>query len=208
MPTTIKLKRAYTHKDGKPVRGVQGPGVRGPNRTQAEYDALRLAPAKVIVIENQAPRVSHAQGNPALQTPEGIAALAVKRRLASGTPKPSRADNKLLQQLFQAVGDELVDPQTGWTRITAVVRRVYADALAGKVAQQALVFERYGGKVATPIQVDVKTEITQLLYQSLQSGLRPEELLRDPILHRMAEDSGLIVDGKFVLLPGERKSVV
>jgi hypothetical protein len=77
-----------------------------------------------------------------------------------------------------------------WTRIDAVVRRMYADAIGGKTAAQELIFERGWGKVAAPVQIDLKAEFTQIVRDS---GLKWEEVLQDPILGAIAKSAGVEV---------------
>jgi hypothetical protein len=107
-----------------------------------------------------------------------------------------------LAEHIRTIGEEEIegiDPKTGevikWRRIDAVVRRVYADALGGKSAAQELIFERGWGKVPTPVQIDLKTEVIQIIQQT---GLSLQEAAKDPILGAIAESAGIIVDGKFV----------
>lgn len=106
----------------------------------------------------------------------------------------------------RSIGQETIearDPKTGevqkWTRIDAVVRRMYADAIGGKTAAQELIFERGWGKVAAPVQIDLKAEFTQIVKES---GLRWEEVLRDPILAAIAHSAGVdVVEGTAVEVP-------
>jgi hypothetical protein len=76
---------------------------------------------------------------------------------------------------------------------------MYADAISGKTAAQELIFERGWGKVSAPVQIDLKAEFTQIVKES---GLKWDEVLRDPILASIARSAGVeVVEGHAVDVP-------
>jgi len=205
MPRKSVIVRTKLAPLPKAQRGYR-PGVRGPAKTQADLDAAREAKAargreQVIVIRQPD---SPLKGKPRPQpgTPadhaRGLELIEAQRHEPRLT---DRKANRVLSELIQAIGNEIVDPQTGWTRIAAVIRKLYIDAVSGKTPAAALLFERGWGKVPQPVSVDLQAEVTHIVLSALQAGVSPEEVLADPVLAKMAEDSGLVVDGKFVL-PG------
>lgn len=159
----------------KKQRGKR-PGVRGPALTDQE----RLD-SKIIVIQDKHEREFNTSGL-RVGNPGNNPHVLGKRKLKLA---------KQLSDLIREIGDEVIDPQKGWTRLEAVVRRVYSDALSGKAAQQALLFERGWGKVPTPVQLDMRTEVLNLMDST---GLTADELSQDPILK---EIMGKVIEGEF-----------
>lgn len=158
-----------THAQGKPVRGVRGPGVRGPNKKPAELLAERNPGTRPIQISYQT-RVQ-AELVPAPDS-------TLKER------KGSRAGREL-QRLIQLVGDEEIDPHSvtnHWTRIEAVVRRLYTEAMLGKTSASQLLFERGWGRVPMPVRVDFTTEMARVLDES---GLTEDDIQQDPLLRQL-----------------------
>lgn len=152
-------------------------GKQRKRRTKAEIEAARMI---VITETHQRAFDTHGlrQGNPG-NNPHVLG----KRRLKLA---------KQLSDLIREIGEEVIDPQKGWTRLEAVVRRVYSDALSGKPAQQALLFERGWGKVPTPIQLDMRAEVLNLMEST---GLTVDELSGDPVLK---EIMGKVIEGELV----------
>lgn len=101
-------------------------------------------------------------------------------------PKP-QANASALGRLVREIGDEVIDRDTGWTRIEAVIRRIYQDALSGKAAQQELLLERGWGKVPASLDVDLRTEVSAMLSDS---GLTPELAAQDPIMLALMQSAG------------------
>lgn len=133
--------------------------------------------------------------------------------LQRGTPQSMAVARESVQTYrdslanhVRQIGQEVIevrDPKTGetvkWTRIDAVVRRMYADAMGGKTAAQELIFERGWGKVAAPVQIDLKAEFTQIVKDS---GLKWEEIMQDPILGAIAQSAGVeVIEGTVKDLP-------
>ena len=184
-------------------RGLM-PG-RGPARTQADLDAEREAKTTrvkeqiILIRQPDSPLKGKPTGRP-IGAPadhqRGMELIQAERHEPRLT---DRKANRVLSELIQAIGSEVVDPATGWTRIAAVIRKLYIDAVSGKTPAAALLFERGWGKVPQPVSVDLQAEVTHIVLSALQAGVSPEEVLADPVLAKMAEDSGLVVDGKFVL---------
>jgi hypothetical protein len=206
MPRKSVIVRTKLAPLPKVQRGYR-PGIRGAAKTQTEIDAEQAAKANrlkepMIVIRppRENPLKGKPTGRPSPLSPEqrerGLELLRVERPEKSGL---DRKANRVLSELIQAIGSEVVDPQTGWTRIAAVIRKLYIDAVSGKTPAAALLFERGWGKVPQPVSVDLQAEVTHIVLSALQAGVSPEEVLADPVLAKMAEDSGLVVDGKFVL---------
>lgn len=138
--------------------------------------------------------------------------LAAQRGLKRGTAQSIAVARESVQSYrdslanhVRAIGQEEIEvrgpdgqPQK-WTRIDAVVRRMYADAIGGKTAAQELIFERGWGKVAAPVQIDLKAEFTQIVRES---GLRWEEVLKDPILAAIAKSAGVeVIEGQITEVP-------
>lgn len=175
-----RAPRPKNHAEGKPVRGFIK-GKRGPAMKADERLALKDKHVGPIVIETSRPNP-----NPNLSLsphPNGFIPTANSR---------SSKLNRILQDLIQEVGRETIDPVKGWTRIEAVVRRVYADAMSGKTPAQALLFERGWGRVPQPLKVDFQTELKQVVEDS---GLTAEEIAADPLLSQLI--SGEVVEGEF-----------
>jgi hypothetical protein len=105
-----------------------------------------------------------------------------KRRFKPMTQK------RLLARLIQDVGDEVVDPKLGWSRLEALVRRLYNDAIAGHVSSAELLLNRGWGKVPTPVEIDVSGEVRQLV---LQAGVSWDQIAKDPVLKSLLESSGV-----------------
>lgn len=96
-------------------------------------------------------------------------------------PAASRA-SKDLQRIIQQIGNEEVDPQTGWTRIVAIIRQLYLKALKGDLRAMALLFERGWGKAVVPVTVDVHAELREL---RVQMNLSDADIQADPVLREI-----------------------
>lgn len=99
--------------------------------------------------------------------------------------------NKQLAEIIRAIGSEQIDPQTGWTRVAVVVRRLYSEAMSGKVDAAKLLFERGWGLMPKPIQVSVRAEIVQHIQEA---GLTLAQAWQDPVMREVMETNGLTVD--------------
>lgn len=152
------------------------PGKRGPAYQPGEQEA-----SKVIVVEVERPR--NTSGLKRGDNPKTVNQQLSKQKLKLA---------KQLSGLIREIGEETIDVQKGWTRLEAVVRRLYSDALSGKTAAQALLFERGWGKVPTPVQLDMRGEILTLMEKT---GLTVDELGTDPVLKEIVGD--VIIDGDF-----------
>jgi hypothetical protein len=201
MPKSVVVKTKLAPLP-KVQRSFAGPRKRGPAKTQADLDTEKLAKSTrerqtIIQIREPRPGPKHVgyQGPVAAQQ-RGLELMQAEIHQPRLT---DRKANRILSELIQAIGSEVVDPQTGWTRIAAVIRKLYIDAVSGKTPAAALLFERGWGKVPQPVSVDLQAEVTHIVLSALQAGVPPEDVLADPVLSKMAEDSGLVVDGKFVL---------
>lgn len=106
-----------------------------------------------------------------------------------------------LSKIIRDVGAEIVDPELGLTRIQAVVRSLYADAVAGKTAAAEILLERGWGKVATPVRIDVKGEVTGILSEA---GISIAEASADPVMRALLTDGG-IIEGEFESAPITKK---
>lgn len=147
------------------------PGRRGPALTPAEREAKEQAAKQRQLRALERGRANRLQMSPG---PLGV---------------PKSRDASKLAELIQSIGNETIDPTQGWTRIEAVIRRVYADALSGKTAAQDLLFNRGWGRVPLPMKIDVRAELTAVLEQS---GLTLEDAANDPLLKHLLE--GPIID--------------
>lgn len=118
--------------------------------------------------------------------------------------------NKQLSEIIRAIGHEQVDPDLGWTRVAAVVRRMYTEAMGGKVDAAKLLFERGWGLMPKPVQLSVRAEIVQKVQEA---GLTLAQAWQDPLLRELMESNGLrideqglpqlIIDGQIVEPPKE-----
>lgn len=171
----------------KKQRGFQK-GKRGPAIRQAELDerAYLKTNGPIIITERPSPGFM-------------------------GTPQPNRTGtiiptvnsrnnrlNRILQDLIQEIGREVVSPQQGWTRIEAVVRRLYADAMAGKTPATSLLLERGWGRVPQPLKVDFQTELKQVVEDA---GLTPDEIANDPLLSQLI--AGPVIDAEYTETHGQ-----
>lgn len=167
-----KTRRKHRAKNPPPkvVRGIR-PGVRGPAKTEEEraqeYNAARERQLEAL-----------ARGR-----------LNVKSVGAIGTSRSREAHQ--LQELIQQIGSEQIDPQTGWTRIEAVVRKVYAEAMHGKINAMELLFNRGWGRVPMPVKINIQAELSKAL---AESGLSNEEAQADPLLRFLLGAGDQIVE--------------
>jgi len=116
------------------------------------------------------------------------------RAKAHRTPK--RNEKRVLAKLIKDIGDEVVDPEIGWTRMESVIRRLYNTAIGGSVPAAELLMERGWGKVATPIEVDVSGEVRNLV---ISAGLTWAQISADPVLRELLESSGITADELMLL---------
>ncbi|HEY4723942.1 MAG TPA: DUF5681 domain-containing protein [Anaerolineae bacterium] len=73
----------------------------------------------------------------------------------SGNPAGRKPLAITLAQHVRDIGSEVVDAATNWTRLDAVLRRLYNDAMDGKAPAADILLERGWGKVIQPIDVTV-----------------------------------------------------
>lgn len=172
----VSIKVARTHAEGKPVRGIRGPGKRGPARHVAE------APPPKLVTFRHPP-----------QTPDIMRTVVQPAAMLAKTHH-QRAGREL-SDLILAIGNEVVDQNTGWTRLTALVRKLYADGLAGKHDATKILLERAYGKVPKPVQLSVRTEILSIISQQ---GLTIADAAQDPILSELLKAQGLLLEGTII----------
>lgn len=180
----IRARPPRTHKEGKPVRGVRGPGVRGPGKTQAEINAEKGM--KIVVVPKlPPPPVIHDQPT-----------MLDKRQHYTRNQKL----NRQLQDMIRIIGNEEIDHERGWTRIIMVIRRLYADAAMGKTPAANLLFERGWGKVPTPVQMDFRSELLTIIEDT---GLTRAEIDQDPVLRMIMTDA---VEAEYKELPNDQGS--
>ena len=175
---TVSLRVPRTHAEGKPVRGIHK-GKRGPARRADEQP-----PTNKLVTFRVPP---HPQTPDMMRTviqPQAVLAKAHHQRAG-----------RELSDLIMAIGNEVIDINTGWTRMTALVRRLYADGLSGKHEATKILLERAYGKVPKPIQLSVRTEILSIISQQ---GLTLADAAQDPILAELLKAQGLLLDGEIV----------
>lgn len=177
--SNVRTKVPRSHAEGKPVRGVR-PGVRGPAKKADELKAEEMGVHKVIIIPT-VPRSPEniEKGNANLIVPHG-------RVPVNEDKNRNRKLNRQLQDLIREIGNEVVPNTEGWTRIITVIRRLYLEAANGKVAATALLLERGWGKVPTPVQMDMKAEVMQIMEST---GLTRDELASDPILKELMNNA-------------------
>ena len=94
-------------------------------------------------------------------------------------------------QHVRDIGDEVIDERTQWTRIDAVIRRLYADAISGKHQHAEIILERGWGKVPQPVQLDVTEELRRLMQEA---NLTPTDIATDPALSMLFGMAGVKVD--------------
>lgn len=107
--------------------------------------------------------------------------------------RPQHVNAATLGRLIRDIGDEVIDPKTGWTRIEAVIRRLFQEALSGKVQSTDLLLERGWGKVPATLDIDMKAEVTHVLEQT---GISLEDAFKDPMLKNLLEAAGYVVEGE------------
>ena len=108
---------------------------------------------------------------------------------AGGPGRPPLA--RTLAQLVRDVGEEIVDHGRGWTRLEAMIRRLYADALGGKNHAAELLLDRGWGRVPLPVQLDASAELTRLL---VQHGLTSQDVAADPLARELFALAGVVID--------------
>ena len=79
----------------------------------------------------------------------------------SGNPNGRRPLAVTLAQHVRDIGSEVIDAATGWTRLDAMIRRLFADAMGGKTQAAEIILERGWGKVMQPVEVDWRVEAVQ-----------------------------------------------
>jgi hypothetical protein len=79
----------------------------------------------------------------------------------SGNPNGRRPLAVTLAQHVRDIGSEVIDAATGWTRLDAMIRRLFADAMGGKTQAAEIILERGWGKVMLPVEVDWRVEAVQ-----------------------------------------------
>lgn len=197
------MPRRVILKEPKVQRGF-GKGRRGPGRTQAEIDAKQMGVNRVVVVTPPHPNMAESarkQNAAKGIIPKDDHELWSDQREA----KRMQRANQDLQRLIQDIGQEVVDPKTGWTRIVAVIRRLYAEAMLGRVPAISLLLERGWGKSVVPIQVDVRTELRRIV---TESHLTPEDIESDPILRELFETvEGSVLDSQPIGFLSDGESV-
>lgn len=109
----------------------------------------------------------------------------------------ARSLNALLSSMIREIGNEPIEglgrdgKPIGWTRLEGVVRALYADAMSGKTAAAELLLERGWGKIPTPVEVDVRTQVQQMV---VEMQLDQDTILNDPMLRELLEQSGIPVN--------------
>lgn len=182
------MARPKKIKEPTPPRGF-GTGRRGPSKTWQEKEAGKVQVERVIMVEPEPREVS----------PKVVAAITeynqkVKAGVVEKPPRglsATRKANNDLQRYIREIGEEVIDPQSGWTRIGAVIRRLYADALQGKTQAADLLFERGWGKAVQPVQLDVEAEARQLI---ISMGLSRADIESDPVLRELLTVEGTLID--------------
>jgi len=109
----------------------------------------------------------------------------------SGNPKGRKPLAVTIGQHVRDIGDEVIDERTQWTRIDAVIRRLYADAISGKHQHAEIILERGWGKVPQPVQLDVTEELRRLMQEL---NLTPTDIASDPALSMLFGMAGVKVD--------------
>jgi len=138
-----------------------------------------------------------ARGLPPEKRDEIVGDLIVKK--AKETGYKQRTDKRVLANLIRDIGEEVIDPNLGWTRVEALIRRLYNEAMAGKIQAAELLLDRGWGKVPTPVDVDISGEVRKL---TINAGLTWDVISADPLLRQLIELSGVTPD-EAVLLEGE-----
>lgn len=194
MPKTVKhYKPPINHASGKPVRGVRGPGVRGPNKHADEILAEKVKKQTQIIVQSARPPTEKE-----IQRRETLTGKA--SHLSTNKHAVYVRANRRLQGLIREIGDEQVSEQLTWTRIEAVVRSLYAESLKGKVPAMQLLFERGWGRVPLPVSLDIRTEMLEIMKAT---GLTPAEIEGDPVLR---EIMGEVLEGEYSVTQETRAS--
>lgn len=109
----------------------------------------------------------------------------------SGNPKGRKPLAVTIGQHVRDIGAEVIDERTQWTRIDAMIRRLYADAISGRHQHAEIILERGWGKVPQPIQLDVTEELRRMMRDL---NLTPIDIASDPALALVCEFFGVNVD--------------
>lgn len=99
-----------------------------------------------------------------------------------------------ISELVRDIGNEIVDEERGWSRIDAVLRRLYLDAMQGKTTAAEILLERGWGKVPTAIDLDITKEVRHVV---MQSGVDVKILQEDPVMRVLLESAGITVEGEW-----------
>ncbi len=92
----------------------------------------------------------------------------------SGNPKGRPPVGKSLAEVVRRIGEEpLTVGGQQWTRLEAVIRRLYQDAIAGKERSAELLFDRGFGRAVQPI-ADWREEAEK-------AGLRPGDVFEEMV---------------------------
>ena len=173
------------------VRSRFKSSVRTPGRKRGKDKSTleRLAPLREIVIPQVVPpRRKPNPGNPAALV-KARAAVAERGKRDSYAARL----NRQLQDVIQEIGNEVVEPVQGWTRLILIIRRLYSDASLGKTAAAELLFERGWGRVPQPVNLDMQAELLGII---VGSGLTMAEAAADPVLGQLIEGHAVDIQSR------------
>ena len=116
------------------------------------------------------------------------------------TPQ-NRSRRRELAALFRQIGEEIIEGSgVEMTRVEALVRVLYRDAFEkGDKKAIEMILERGWGKVPTPIEVDARGKIQDMIETS---GVPLEVIARDPTARSLAEAAGYTFDQLPAPTPG------
>jgi len=110
-----------------------------------------------------------------------------------------RKFNATIAAMIREIGNEPVEGSPGWTRIEAVIRSTFIDAMSGNNGARELLLERGWGKVPTPVEVDIRNSF---LTVSRDMGLTRDDIESDPVLATLAQQNGVVIENLPVVKMG------
>lgn len=181
------LIAALPKKTGRPTREVTE--LYKQQELVSTVISTRRLSRKLIHNEISVAGPGELKASPKKQMPQGRLTMEARSRGGKSSAIASQ-----IGQMIREIGGEVVDPATGWTRVEAMIRRLYVDAINGKQASAEVLLERGWGKVPAPVQIDLKAEFTAILSSA---GLSLEEAMSDPILLQIGKEAG-VIEGDYV----------
>lgn len=108
---------------------------------------------------------------------------------------------RLIAERIRVLADEVIgEGGNKTTRLDALLRRLFAEAIGGKISAAELLLDRGYGRVPATVELDIQSEVRQIV---MQSGVPLSVLKDDPYMRMLleaADSEDLFVEGEVRLL--------